>query len=66
MIESEDVYPVLAAAIECYSLITAMALDESIYDYIMYGESIGSEQYAQELSLCLQEQKVIEEILDGF
>jgi hypothetical protein len=55
----------LQTALEVYLKISCMAIDESLYDTIMYGDSIGSPQYALELSMCLQEQNVIMEILDG-
>lgn len=47
----------------CMSFICALAVDENIYDVLMYGDSIGSKQYAQELSLGLSKQKIVEELL---
>jgi len=47
----------------CYSFICALAVDENIYDVLMYGYSIGSEQYVQELVLGLSKQNVVEELL---
>lgn len=46
-----------------YSFMCALAVDENIYDVLMYGDSIGSQQYLQELCLGLSKQKIVLELL---
>ena len=62
--KNRDVVDVLGVAQYCYSKITAMAIDENIYDVMVYGDSLGTIHYVQELALCLQKQHIIDELLE--
>jgi len=54
----------LDTLIYCYGYIISLAIDMNLYETILYGDSPGTEQFINELYLCMQEQDLFKELME--